>query len=179
MKLSAKQFEQLALAEIDMVYRLARRLSRDHAKAEDLVQETYLRALKARNSFNLQQYGIRPWLLRILYNLHVTQGQRNQRQPALVDGEILDAAGGEDHDLPLDPKSWENMDERLVNALDALPDDYKTVLLLWAVEDFSYKEIADALNVPIGTVMSRLHRARQRLGEQLHNYAVEERIIRE
>ncbi len=71
------------------------------------------------------------------------------------------------------------MDERLVHALEHLPEEYKEVLLLWAVEEFSYKEIAHSLDVPIGTVMSRLHRARQRLSEQLKDYAKEEGILRE
>jgi len=71
------------------------------------------------------------------------------------------------------------MDEQLVHALDELPKEYQTVMMLWAVEDFSYREIAAALEVPIGTVMSRLHRAKQRLAVQLHDYALREGVIRE
>jgi RNA polymerase sigma-70 factor, ECF subfamily len=81
--------------------------------------------------------------------------------------------------LPLTPGSWDGMDERLVRAVNELPGEYQVVLLLWALEDFSYKEIAAALDVPLGTVMSRLHRARKRLAEQLREYAQQERIIRE
>jgi RNA polymerase sigma-70 factor (ECF subfamily) len=71
------------------------------------------------------------------------------------------------------------MDEQLVHAIEELPDEYQTVLVLWAIEEFSYKEIAEAVDVPIGTVMSRLHRARQRLAEKLQDFAKKERIIRE
>ena len=99
-----------------------------------------------------------------------------------IEGEHLDAAP-QHHPghapLPLDPASFEGMDERLVRALAALTPEYQVVMLLWAVDGLSYKEIAEAAGVPIGTVMSRLHRARQRLSEQLHVYAVNEGIIRE
>ena len=77
------------------------------------------------------------------------------------------------------PASFEGMDQQLVRAIHQLPPEYQTVLILWAVDELAYKEIADALGVPIGTVMSRLHRARQRLSEQLRDYAMKEGIIRE
>jgi RNA polymerase sigma factor (sigma-70 family) len=85
-------------------------------------------------------------------------------------------ASGETPWMRLNP---DDLDERLKKALETLQEEYQLVLLLWAVEDLSYKEIADVLDVPIGTVMSRLHRARQKLSAQLHEYAVEEGVIRE
>lgn len=180
MKLSPAEFEKLALEQIDMLYRIARRLTRDPGRAEDLVQETYLRALRGRDQFDLQQYGIRPWLLRIMHNLHVTRAERESRQPAAMEDEHLDTASPAPIDsLPLDPASFEGMDEHLVKAIRQLPAEYQTVLILWAIDELAYKEIADALGVPIGTVMSRLHRARQKLSEQLRDYAVKEGIIRE
>jgi RNA polymerase sigma-70 factor, ECF subfamily len=75
--------------------------------------------------------------------------------------------------------NWDQMDQQLKRAFDALPAEYQTAMQLWAIEELSYKEIADALDVPLGTVMSRLHRARQRLSEQLKDYAQREGIIRE
>ena len=181
MKLSQQQFERLALEQMDTVYRVARRLARREDRAEDLVQETYLRALRAKDTFNLAEYGIRPWLLRILYNLHVSRGQRDGRQPVAMDDEHLQMADrGSDADaLPIDPTSFEGMDQRLVRAIESLPPDYQAVMLMWAVEELSYKEMAHVLDVPIGTVMSRLHRARQRLSDQLRDLAVEGRLIRE
>ena len=179
MKLSREQFEKLALEQLDTLYRAARRFSRDPSRAEDLVQETLLRAFRGRDSFDLQEYGIRPWLLRIMHNQHVSRGEREQKQPQAVDGEQLEAAAGGDgsNDLPpIDPATFEAMDERVVAALESLPLEYKSVMLLWAVDELSYKEIAAALDVPVGTVMSRLHRARQRLSDQLRTYAQEGRI---
>jgi RNA polymerase sigma-70 factor (ECF subfamily) len=178
MKLEPPEFERLALEQIDMLYRVARRLSRDPNRAEDLVQETYLRALRSRDGFKLEDFGMKPWLLRILYNLHVSRSQREGKQPATV--EDLESAGSDrrSSSLPIDSRSFEGMDEELVRAIDGLSEDYQQVLMLWAVEELSYKEISEALDIPIGTVMSRLHRLRQKLSEELHDYAVEERIVR-
>ncbi len=184
MKLPSGEFDRLALEQLDTLYRVARRLTRDPAAAEDLVQETYLRALKAKDGFDLQTFGIRPWLLRIMHNLHISRAGRDQRQPVAIDDERLDGAGphaaGPQGGAagPIDPASYEAMDERLVAALNDLPQEYGTVMLLWAVEDFSYKEIADSLDIPIGTVMSRLHRARQRLSSQLQSLAADEGYLR-
>jgi RNA polymerase sigma-70 factor (ECF subfamily) len=181
MKLSQQQFERLALEQMDTVYRVARRLARREDRAEDLVQETYLRALRAKDSFKLEEYGIRPWLLRILYNLHVSKGQRDGRRPIAMDDEHLQMIeqGSNGDALPIDPASFEGMDQRLVRAIESLPPEYQAVMLMWAVEELSYKEMAHVLDVPIGTVMSRLHRARQRLADQLRDLAVEGRLIRE
>jgi RNA polymerase sigma-70 factor (ECF subfamily) len=182
MTLPAAEFESLALAQSDLLYRLARRLTHNGTQAEDLVQETFLRALKARDSFKLEKYGIRPWLVRIMHNLHFSRSDREKRQPRATDETALDATPGRDGSpigVPIDMSSFDAMDERVVHALENLPEEYKEVLLLWAVEDFSYKEISEALDIPMGTVMSRLHRARQRLSEQLKDFAKEARITQE
>src|SRR5439155_21636756 len=106
MKLSPGQFEKLALEHMDMLYRIARRLSRDSSAAEDLVQETYLRAFRARDGFDLQEFGIRPWLIRIMHNLHLSRAGREVRQPRTVDEEQLQA-------MPDNPSvaefSWEGL----------------------------------------------------------------------
>jgi RNA polymerase sigma-70 factor (ECF subfamily) len=169
-------------------------LTRDPNSAEDLVQETFVRAFRAADKFQLQSFGIRPWLIRIMHNLHFTRAERDKRKPTSIDDEMLDAAA------TTDPASdgggalssgavqglealrsglFEQLDERLADAVGELQPEYQTALLLWAVDGFSYKEIADACDVPIGTVMSRLHRARQKLAERLGEYAREQRVIRE
>jgi RNA polymerase sigma-70 factor (ECF subfamily) len=178
MKLDRQQFESLALEHLDMLYRVARRMTRDPHRAEDLVQETYLRAFRSADDFTLQSYGIRPWLIRILHNLHVSRGIRERRQPAAVDDDHLESASVARPEVPTH-FTWEGMDQQLKRAFDTLPEEYQTVMHLWAIEELSYKEIADAVGVPLGTVMSRLHRARQRLSEQLKGYAAREGIIRE
>jgi RNA polymerase sigma-70 factor, ECF subfamily len=177
MKIERQQFEGLALEHMDMLYRVARRMTRDAHKAEDLIQETYLRAFRSADDFDLQEFGIRPWLIRIMHNLHVSKGQREKRQPVGVEDEHLEAAAVAPDALPA--SGWDHMDQQLKRAFEALPSEYQTAMQLWAIEELSYKEIADALDVPLGTVMSRLHRARARLSEQLKDYAQREGIIRE
>ncbi|HWP39465.1 MAG TPA: sigma-70 family RNA polymerase sigma factor [Tepidisphaeraceae bacterium] len=181
MKIPRDEFDRLALEHLDMLYRVGRRLTQDAARAEDLVQETYLRAFRARDDFELQACGIRPWLVRIMHNVHFSRSQREKRQPVVIDDAHLDRVAGSESaaGVPLDPASFEGMDQRLAKAIEDLPVEYQTVLLLWAIEEFSYKEIADALDVPIGTVMSRLHRARARLAHKLREYARREGLIRE
>src|SRR5437868_1531965 len=143
MKVDRGEFEQLAMEHLDMLYRMARRLTRDEASAEDLVQETYLRALRSYESFDLKEFGIRPWLLRILHNLHATRFKREKRQPQAVDDEQLQSAALASPDGQVDSgvgSVWEGMDEQLVRAVDELPEQYRSVLLLWAIEELSYKE---------------------------------------
>jgi RNA polymerase sigma-70 factor (ECF subfamily) len=179
MKLERKQFEALALEHLDMLYRVAKRMTRDSHRAEDLVQETYLRAFRSAGEFDLQSFGIRPWLIRILHNLHVSRGQRERRQPASLDDEQLVDSASTGDSGPQPTSTWDGMDQQLKRAFETLPEEYRTVMQLWAIEELSYKEISDSLEIPLGTVMSRLHRARQRLSEQLKDFAVREGIIRE
>ena len=178
MKLTREQFELLAMEQLDMLYRVALRLTRDRNKAEDLVQETILRALKSYESFDLQEFGIRPWLLRIMHNLQATRYQREKRQPAAMDDEQLQAVAEAPVSESAGGAIWDTMDQQLVQAVESLPDEYRNVLTLWALDELSYKEIADVLEVPLGTVMSRLYRARQKLSEQLHDYAAKEGLLR-
>ncbi len=174
-------FERLALDQMDTLHRVARRLTRDPERANDLVQETFLRAFRAREGFQLKEYGIRPWLLRIMQNLHFSRSGRERRQPTAMEDAALEAADldalPETPGVPL-PIDIEQLDDELVRALETLPVDYQIVLLMWAVDDLSYKQIAHTLDIPIGTVMSRLHRARQKLGGQLRDFAVSEGMIR-
>ena len=176
-KVTRNQFEALAMEHLDLLYRLARKMTRDAHRAEDLVQETYLRAFRSADSFDLQEYGIRPWLIRILHNLNISKGQREKRQPQALEDEQLDAAALSVEPFPA--SVFEGMDEQLKKAFEALPDEYQTAMHLWAIEELSYKEIAEAMDIPVGTVMSRLHRARQRLSMQLGEFARREGIIRE
>lgn len=146
------------------------------------MQETYLRAIRSWETFQLESYGIRPWLVRILQNLHVSRAQREARQPTAVEDVHLHAATTSTPEAPTAPfdlSNFQGMDQNLVRAIERLSPEYQVVLLLWAVDEFSYKEIAHACDIPIGTVMSRLYRARQQLSEQLHDFAVKEGIIRE
>lgn len=159
MAITREEFERLALDQIDMLDRLARARTANAAEAEDLVQETYLRAIRSWASFELREHGIRAWLVRILYNTHLNSAAHESRQPRAMEDAALQAMPS-----PSDSGSekWE-ANEDLNTAMHRLPAESRLVLNLWAIEEFSYQEMADALDIPIGTVMSRLHRARQQL----------------
>lgn len=176
----ADAFERLALDQMDTLYRVARRLTRDPGRANDLVQETYLRAFRAKDSFELKEYGIRPWLLRIMQNMHFSRSARERRQPVAMEDASLEAAerdsAPETAGVAM-PINIEDFDQQLLAALELLPVDYQVVLLMWGVDGLTYKQIAHTLDIPLGTVMSRLHRARVKLGEWLRDYAVSEGVI--
>lgn len=172
------EFDRLALEHIDSVYRMAMQLARHPDEASDLVQETYLKALRVAERFEEKGGGIRPWLFKILHNAFYSRVGRAKRQPALADDLPEAASAGPAPDEPepawdLASLDWEHVDERLKEAIASLRPEYRSVLLLWGVEGMKYREIADIQEIPIGTVMSRLHRARAMLAEQLADYAEE------
>src|SRR4051794_12517039 len=117
MKLSREEFVRLATQEIDAVDRVAHSVSRDGADAADLVQETYLRALRAYESFDLQQFGIRPWLLRILHNTHLNRVKRDRRMPLAMDGQVLDATAEPEAPPFIPPFEGTFADDELNEAL--------------------------------------------------------------
>ncbi|MFO0873576.1 MAG: sigma-70 family RNA polymerase sigma factor [Phycisphaerales bacterium] len=172
-------FEQRALTHLDAVYRMAMQLCRRESEAADLVQETFLRALRAADRFEEQGGGMRAWLFRILHNVFFSELDRAKRRPVAIEG--VGARDGDD-DLPsvesgplwdLASLDWERVDARLKAAIERLRPEFREVLLLWAVEGLKYREIAEITEVPIGTVMSRLHRARAGLVEDLKELAEE------
>jgi len=175
------QFEKLALEHLNAVYRMAMQLVRHPDEASDLVQETFLKALRVAERFEERGGGIRPWLFKILHNVFYTRLNQAKRRPVLagdVPGAVLDEAGADDTDRSWDLAGldWERVDERLKAAIEGLRPEYRTVLLLWGVEGLKYRQIADVQDIPIGTVMSRLHRARSILTSQLSELAEEKGI---
>ncbi len=176
--MDSQAFRELAMAELDAVYRMAMHLSRNPDDAADLVQETYLKAFRAEGQFELRESGIRPWLFKILHNNFYTKVGRKNREPSLSDDLSYQADGSEAPDeagpaWDLSHLDWEQVDDRLKHAIEELPDHYREVLLLWAVEGLKYREVADVLDVPLGTVMSRLYRARAILSQSLAGLAAE------
>jgi len=175
--LDLTEFRRLAIEELDAVHRMAFHLSRDADEAADLVQETYLRAFRAEATFELRDRGVRPWLFRILHNVFYTKLDRARRAPSLAQDLQHEAAAAElDSPAPawdLASLDWQHVDQRLKRAVDDLDQRYRDVLLLWAVEGLKYREIADVLDVPLGTVMSRLYRARAILSQSLADVAAE------
>jgi len=177
----ARMFEQVVLCHLDLAYRVAMKLTGNRHEAEDLVQETFLRAHAAFDNFELREYGARPWLLKILHNVFCSRCERARKAPSLLDDLSLDdiAAELEQNPLPAfsaDSVDWEQIDEELKAAVLALAPEYRTVIVLWALAGLSYKEIAEVLGCAMGTVMSRLYRARQKLGKELSDFAAERNI---
>ncbi len=179
MPIPREQFDRDLLTHLDALYRIALRLARNPLLAEELVQEASYRAIRSAHTYDPSAGGMKPWLVRILRNTFLTRLEREGKQPQAVEEQTLEASKVAPAALPTGRNFSEYMDQELVRALDLLPEEYRTVLMLWAIEDFTYQEIADALEVPIGTVMSRLHRARGKLVEQLGDFARREGILRE
>ena len=173
------RFEEDALALSDQVYRVARHLTGSREEAEDLVQETYARAFRSWRSFQ-PGTNLRAWLLRILTNLNIDRGRRQQRTPdtqPLEEGDYFlynrleEAAGApsSDEDRVVERLSQDD----IVSALSAVPHDFRDVVVLVDIGDFSYQDAAQILDIPIGTVMSRLHRGRRILKQELADTVVE------
>jgi RNA polymerase sigma-70 factor (ECF subfamily) len=174
------RFEEDALALADQVYRVARHLAPSKEEAEDLVQETYARAFRSWRSFQ-PGTNLRAWLLRILTNLNIDRGRRNQRAPQMTALEAndyylydklseSDGGGSEDEERVVERLSQDD----IVSALSAVPHDFRDVVVLVDIGDFSYQDAANILDIPIGTVMSRLHRGRRILKRELAESVLEE-----
>jgi len=172
------RFEEEALELSDQVYRVARRLVSTREEAEDLVQETYARAFRSWRSFT-PGTNLRAWLLRILTNLNIDRGRRKQRAPdeqPLEEGDYflynrLEQAtrdgGNVDEERVVERLSQDD----IVGALSAVPHDFRDVVVLVDIGDFTYQDAAQILDIPIGTVMSRLHRGRRILKRELADRA--------
>ena len=164
------RFEEEALQLSDQVYRVARRLVHSKEEAEDLMQETYARAFRSWRSYT-PGTNLRAWLLRILTNLNIDRGRRQQRTPDTTHLEEsdyflynrLEDDNDTDEERVLEKLSQDN----IVDALAAVPHDFRDVIVLVDIGEFSYQEAAQILDIPVGTVMSRLHRGRRILKRHL------------
>jgi len=164
---SEQEFRQAALGCLDGLYRFALALARDRGAAEDLVQETYARALAARHKAAPGE-SMRSWMFVILHN--AWRNERRRRRPQAEPEEVERLPAREDLVATLE---WRTAGERLHHAIQSLPAPFRQVLALRYVEELSYKEMADVLDCPAGTVMSRLARARVLLRETLRPLALE------
>ena len=174
------KFSEQAMPFMDALYTAAMRLTHNSADAEDLVQETYLKAYRAYGGFE-EGTNLRAWLYRILTNTFINTYRAKKRRPDETDiDEVEDlylyrrlggleaaTAGRSAEDELLD---WFT-DTEVKEAVESLPEQFRMAVLLSDVEGFSYKEIAEILDIPIGTVMSRLHRGRKALQRQLYEFA--------
>ena len=179
-----ERFERDVLPLLPNLYAAALRMTRNPADAEDLVQDTYLRAFRGFSGFK-EGTNLKAWLYRILTNSFINTYRKKQRQPQTVEGPddidewyLFDKLGGRNVELSAETEVLDKIpDEAVKEALESLPENFRLPVLLADVEGFSYKEIAEIMDTPIGTVMSRLHRGRKALQKALWDTAKERGLV--
>jgi RNA polymerase sigma-70 factor, ECF subfamily len=174
------RFAELAMEHMPSLYSAALRLTRNPADAEDLVQETYLRAYRGFGGFT-EGTNLRAWLFRILTNTYINTYRAARRRPEIADVEDVEdlylyhrlgpSTNGDPSRSAEEEALASFTDDEVKAAIESLPDVFRIAVLLADVEGFSYKEIAEITDVPIGTVMSRIHRGRRALQKALHGFA--------
>lgn len=178
-----REFYRLSLPHMDSLYSTALRYTRNPVDAEDLVQDVYVRAFRFFHKFE-QGTNFKAWIFKILTNTYINQYRRQKTQPQTVDIEKVKFSYA-DEEQSESPNVAEAtslkydglFDDQIITALDQIPPEFRIVVLLADVESFSYKEIAQIIGCPIGTVMSRLSRGRRQLQEHLQAYAVSRGFI--
>ena len=172
-----KVFETEFLPQIDALFTFAYHLTYNEDDANDLVQETYLKAYRFIDKYH-EGTNAKAWLFKILKNAFINQYRRKSKQPTKVDFEEIVSYQSEEDDtqyssyMDLREEMFQHMmGDEVTNAINALPVDFRVVILLCDIEGFTYEEISKILDVPIGTVRSRLHRSRNMLKDKLRKYA--------
>jgi len=169
-----KEFEEIALQHMDAIYNAALRMAKDRNEAEDLVQDTYLRAYRFFDRFE-KGTSAKAWLYKILKNTFINKFKKRARTPEYVDFDRLRLSEEEptSSNDPEEEMLYRFFGDEFERAMEAIPEEFRDVIILSDVQGFSYKEIADMVDRPIGTVMSRLHRGRKLLRTSLREYAAD------
>ena len=174
-----REFEEIALQYMEPLYSAALRMTRDGTAAQDLVQDAYLRAYRFFDKFE-KGTNFKAWLFKILKNVYINKYRKQSRSPQMVDVSSVEMS----NDLA-DAMTPENeifdklLDDDITGAMDSLPEEFRLAIILSDLQGFSYKEISEILDCPIGTVMSRLHRGRKLLRISLHEYAKKRGYVRD
>ncbi|HUJ63174.1 MAG TPA: sigma-70 family RNA polymerase sigma factor [Kofleriaceae bacterium] len=185
-KAQRSEFERQALAHVDALYGAAYRLTRNPRDAEDLVQDSLLRAYRFWDSFQ-QNSNCKAWLLRIVTNTFINEYQRRKRSREVLDAAtaeqeatdgVLVHAAANDKQSPEGALLAHSVSDDVQRALDQLPDDFRTAVILCDMQGLSYKEIAEIMECPVGTVMSRLFRGRKLLASALREFALAEGYLK-
>jgi len=160
---------------MDALFNYARRMTGSQVDAEDLLQETYLKAYRFFDKFE-PGTNCKAWLFRILKNSYINRYRRDRKSPETTEFDVIEefqfTIGADSHDESAE--LFKNvLDDEIAQAIERLPEDFRTVVILCDIEDFSYEEIAEFVDCPVGTVRSRLHRGRRLLRETLLEYAAE------
>jgi RNA polymerase sigma-70 factor (ECF subfamily) len=171
-----QEFEREAVPHMDLLYNYALRLAGDADDADDLLQETYMKAYRFWDKYE-KGTNIRAWLFRIMKNSYINRYRRETKTPDTVDYEdiqnyynVIKAESADPNDLQ--EKIFGGLlDDDVTRALETIPEDFRTVVILCDIEGLTYEEIAEFVNCPIGTVRSRLHRGRKMLRTKLFDYA--------
>jgi RNA polymerase sigma-70 factor (ECF subfamily) len=177
LKQKQKEFERVAVPHMDLLFSYAMRITNNEEDAQDLLQETYLKAFRFWEQFE-KGTNLKAWLFRIMKNSYINRYRKEKKEGESVSyneieefyDSLKDESAVESSDLQ--HNLYTNLlDDEVTNALDSLPDDFRTVILLCDIEGLQYEEIAEFLQCPIGTVRSRLHRGRKMLQKKLLTYA--------
>jgi RNA polymerase sigma-70 factor (ECF subfamily) len=183
--IATEEFERDALKQLDALLAVGTRLTKNVAEAEDLVQDTFVKAMRARRQFEAGT-NMRAWLLRILTNTFINRYRRGGLERAVLDGPDADPLadgwiGASTLQAMRDPETQALrpvLEREIAHALDELPEEFRLAVMLADVEELSYREIADVMGCPIGTVMSRLHRGRRLLKVKLYEQALAMGIVK-
>ncbi len=177
------EFEKEAVPHLDAVYNFALRMTGDEDDADDLVQETYLKAFRFFDKFE-KGTNCKAWLFRILKNSFINDYRKTTKEPNKVDYDDIqnfyeNIKADEVETQHYEEDAFANLlDDDVSKAISELPEDFRTVVILSDIEGFTYEEIADFVDIPVGTVRSRLHRARKMLYVQLFDYAKDKGFIK-
>jgi RNA polymerase sigma-70 factor (ECF subfamily) len=180
-----KEFEQLALQHLDPLYSAALRLTKNDRDAEDLVQDTFLRAFRFFDKFE-RGTNLKAWLFKILTNTFINSYRRRAKERSVVDGTERETVqdrfmSREATDFAANPEQFlfdRLLSDDVLRAIDELPIDFRMTVILADLQEFSYKEIAEVLDCPVGTVMSRLYRGRKLLQKSLQHHAKDMGILK-